>query len=1164
MSSYTLVTLPNDAVVDAHRGDSEFVEIHLDKQYYVGDNLTLHQVISKDDKITCIKGNYKLFWNPDQCIDFVTSIERRKIFISLTDDFSYLLPLIHDIPQIVYIYIYSESPEQITYSNTNCPKLRAIVNSNLAEADKQLLNDIDIFQRDLLSVSVNNLTQRKHKLLIQEPLILEEAFIIWIDNNNDADNADKSLITNVIQHIDVCFDIQHCVDIIKSFSLKNKQIFLISSHPDIETLLKEVADLLNVISVYIFDREERIPLIINNSMTKLRGKYSDLKSLSIQLSHDYKSLLNTSPLPISIFHRESNQKTIRDLSKESARFLWLQLLIDILLRTPCNDQAKEEMLDECRTFYQDDNTELRKIEEFAKTYKSTEAIKYYTGDSFLYRLFNQAFRTENIDFIFLFRFFLIDIYNHLQGLYSEQFLTSANYANNTIVVYRGQSMKLTEFDQIKNSIGRLISIGTFFSTTKNHQLAVIYSESQGQNGNLELLSVVFEIEVNLTYKITKRPFASVEHISKFPDEEEILFSVGSTFRILDVRDRRADDGYWLVQMIMVQDDDDKDLNELRSQLDKQYSQYGNLCDLGCALIGMCDYDRAERYFQMLLEYTSESNPSFGIIHNSLGIISVNRGDYQKALEYQELALDFFTKRNSMNNNRHHIANTNVHIGAAYRSLGQLDLALEYFFKAANMQSPEESLAFTYNEIALTYRDKAENHLALEYFLKALDIEKNVLKLPKYHPKLATAYNNIGEIYTHLGDGNNASNYLQQALEIRLKGSVSTHNDLAATYNNLGSAYLKEKEFQKALEMFNKALDIDTSTFHADHVSLAGLHSEIADVHLNLNDLTQALYHGEKALRIILGSQSKDNQLLLTKFQYNLGIIQYKLGNSQKALKMAEKAFSSISTCSTEDQRTAAYIDDLFSKIYEKDGDMTKALEYSEKAIKNAKIWAMRNRTFEIEYFLYQLDSLKNKVSAKDNQNVMSVTATKAWLDRANIQHDIIPELEDELRQTLENNIKQRLEVLGTLISMYSRQKNDSMAMKYFDQAQTIYTKHQMSDLITKAELEYAMAVVYYNAALHYHRQQDWNMCLNMLTKSLDLALRQNEEHTILPEIYYSMASTYAHRRELDKAMHYYELTISTGRKRYPDDHPDMQRYCFQFESFKNAVSKAYSKGYLKQ
>ena len=178
MPSFALCAISNDALVDVNFGHAEFIEIHLDKQYYVEENITLHQIMQMDDNGITINENYKLFWNPDQCIDYLTSCEWRKIFISITDEFSYLLPLIHDLPQIVYIYIYSTSPDDVSYSSTDYPKLRAVVNENSSDADNQLLTDIKMFRCDLMPINVLNLVRRKTKLLIQEPLIMEDYLVV--------------------------------------------------------------------------------------------------------------------------------------------------------------------------------------------------------------------------------------------------------------------------------------------------------------------------------------------------------------------------------------------------------------------------------------------------------------------------------------------------------------------------------------------------------------------------------------------------------------------------------------------------------------------------------------------------------------------------------------------------------------------------------------------------------------------------------------------------------------------------------------------------------------------------------------------------------------------------------------------------------------------------
>jgi hypothetical protein len=93
-------------------------------------------------------------------------------------------------------------------------------------------------------------------------------------------------------------------------------------------------------------------------------------------------------------------KSTRDLTEEKVTFMWLQLLNDILINMPKLPTACDEMLDACRLTCLNDPEQLRMIEEFRQTYKPEDVIKWYTRETFLYRLLNQALRTENIDTIF--------------------------------------------------------------------------------------------------------------------------------------------------------------------------------------------------------------------------------------------------------------------------------------------------------------------------------------------------------------------------------------------------------------------------------------------------------------------------------------------------------------------------------------------------------------------------------------------------------------------------------------------------------------------------------------------------------------------------------------------------------------------------------------------
>ncbi|CAF3517598.1 unnamed protein product [Rotaria socialis] len=279
-------------------------------------------------------------------------------------------------------------------------------------------------------------------------------------------------------------------------------------------------------------------------------------------------------------------------------------------------------------------------------------------------------------------------------------------------------------------------------------------------------------------------------------------------------------------------------------------------------------------------------------------------------------------------------------------------------------------------------------------------------------------------------------------------------------------------------MFEKAIEIDTQLLHVNHKLLASSHQQIATIHMAaLSDPLKALYHAEKSLRILLHSQAKDNPVLLASYQQLIGFIQLQLGDTTMALKMAEKALNNILKCASENQDSLA-----------------------KQAVEQAKLWGMRNRTFQLEHFLSRLEEVKNEMF-KDKSSQISVSTISAKLirERRNFPY--------------QSNISKKL--IPRTMNIEARA---------------------------------------------YYRQQDWNMCLSMLAKSLDLVQKQKEEYFMLPELYYSMALAYAHRQEIPIALQYFKLTISTATKKLPDDHPDMQKYRFQLQLYTNDVLKAIFQG----
>jgi hypothetical protein len=73
--------------------------------------------------------------------------------------------------------------------------------------------------------------------------------------------------------------------------------------------------------------------------------------------------------------------------------------------------AREEMIEMCQTKYADSPIDLKEIEKFKQIYSHQDAAKWYTTDSFLYRLFNDSLRLEDIDTLFKLRYYIYDLHN---------------------------------------------------------------------------------------------------------------------------------------------------------------------------------------------------------------------------------------------------------------------------------------------------------------------------------------------------------------------------------------------------------------------------------------------------------------------------------------------------------------------------------------------------------------------------------------------------------------------------------------------------------------------------------------------------------------------------------------------------------------------------------
>jgi hypothetical protein len=214
----------------------------------------------------------------------------------------------------------------------------------------------------------------------------------------------------------------------------------------------------------------------------------------------------------------------RSSSEINGDFLWFQHLVEVLLRMKCKESDRSELIELCRANYSVNTGELRKIAEFQQNYTPDRALWWYTRDTCSYRILNLALRTQDIDTLISFRSFIRDIYNQLKQLH-----------NNLIPhrVYRYQLMSIAELRNIQMMIGNYVSINSFLSTTFDGDMALaVVSSIPITTDGLQL--VLFEIDIDTTTLDKNiKPYGDISSQSHFGEEREILFMLGSIFKIKD-------------------------------------------------------------------------------------------------------------------------------------------------------------------------------------------------------------------------------------------------------------------------------------------------------------------------------------------------------------------------------------------------------------------------------------------------------------------------------------------------------------------------------------------------------------------------------------------------------------------------------------------------------
>ncbi|CAF4699734.1 unnamed protein product [Rotaria sp. Silwood1] len=631
----------------------------------------------------------------------------------------------------------------------------------------------------------------------------ESTTLIWFDPNirprEDIEQT-KEQLRLINDYVIFSTDLEQCIRLMES--IDKEKIFLITSGAKASQILPRTSSFHQIDSIFIFSTKKDRYEYLLNEYSNIIGIYTNLHDLYESIKEQI-DLVNKQIEKFCLF--DQHQTLVKDLPKEPAKFLWFQLFNYVFTRLPRNQQAKQQIIQLCKEYYRGNTKEIELINEFEQYYRPEDAIRWYLKQSFVSKLISKALRTDDIDFLYQFQFFIRDLSQNLQLQHAKILSSSENIIN----VYRGVQLDKEEFKKLKKNQGKLISTNGYFLATRRKSRALSFAKKSRKR--IDNISVLFHIQFDGKLIDKSIIFGDISQFSEYPNEQEVLFGLNACFQIESIQEQES---LKIIKMNL-SNEGKKIMKDFIELMQKDTDELHVSIVFGRLMCNLGQYNKSIKYFQHLFNDSNEEDQAW--IEFNIGRAFDLKGQWDKARKYYDRAYDRMMKKKPTRiKDSAHVLNN---IGAILSDQRKYDEALDYYQRALEIQekfypSGHANNAASLSNIGVILYQQRKYDEALDCYQRALKIQEKFY--PFGHADIAHSLNNIGVILYGQRKYDEALDYYQRALKIREKFYPSGHIDIGSSLNNIGICYEAQEKRKMALDYCQQALTIYDKFLPVDH------------------------------------------------------------------------------------------------------------------------------------------------------------------------------------------------------------------------------------------------------------------------------------------------------------------------------------------------------------